>query len=265
MKELQAIDISAGYGDINVLSGIDVTLRTHEIVGIIGPNGCGKSTLLKVLNGSLRPTGGDLWLDGAGLQQMPRRQRARWMATVPQNPEAPDGMTVRQLVTCGRTPYMHWLSPLDDHGRSVVEASIERCELKALVDRPLSQLSGGERQRAWIAMALAQEPHFLLLDEPTSALDVGHQLDIMNLLRFLIGKREMSITIVLHDINLAMRYCQRVILMNQGQVVRQFAPSDVDAHEAIEQVFGVRAVRVRADEQGNMAQLAFDRDFSNFT
>jgi iron complex transport system ATP-binding protein len=165
------------------------------------------------------------------------------LATLPQHPEAPPGMTVNELVWCGRSPHTRWFEPYNAIDRAIVHQAIRNCTLADLADRALAELSGGERQRAWIAMTLAQQTPVLLLDEPTAALDVGHQLDVMHLLEDLVGGHRLAIAVVIHDINLAIRFCDHLLVMDRGRVVGDCRPRQASDWSLLERVFDVRAER----------------------
>jgi iron complex transport system ATP-binding protein len=236
---LQSVDVSAGYTKRPVIHDVSCQLRRGELLGIVGPNGCGKSTLLKTLCGNLIPVRGRVLLDDQLLGSIARRRRARMLAMLPQHPEAPVGMTVRDLVRCGRTPHSQWFEPFGPTDQAAIGHALHRCELEELADRPLAEISGGERQRAWIAMTLAQQTQVLLLDEPTSALDIGYQLDVMHLLDDLARKRRLAVAVVMHDISLAVRYCDRMLVMDQGRVVGQCETGPGTDWSLLERVFRV--------------------------
>jgi len=240
-----------------VIEGVHCEFRCGELVGIVGPNGCGKSTLLKTISGNLTPMTGQVLINNQPLAAMPRRRRARLLAMLPQHPDSPSGMSVRDLVHCGRAPHARWFEPFDSTDRTAIEHAIRSCELEDLADRPLAELSGGERQRAWIAMTLAQQTRVLLLDEPTSALDIGHQLDVMHLLQYLLRERDMAMSVVMHDINLAIRFCDRVLVMQRGQLVGQCRSDGATDWSLLERVFGV-AIDADAPTD-NRRYLAFTR------
>lgn len=236
---LQAIDLSSGYAKRPVIEDVSCGLYPGELLGIIGPNGCGKSTLLKTLSGNLSPMTGQVLLDGEPLAAMPRYRRAHLLAMLPQHPDAPPGMTVRDLARCGRSPHAKWFQPFDASDQTAIDHAIRSCELDDLADQPLAEISGGERQRAWIAMTLAQQTRVLLLDEPTSALDIGHQLDVMHLLEHLVHQRNLAVAVIMHDINLAIRFCDRVLVLDKGQIVGQCCTDHDTDWSLLERVFKV--------------------------
>lgn len=238
---LEADGISAGYGGPPVLDDASLRITEGDIVALCGPNGSGKSTLLRVLSRLLRPRQGRVLLQAEPLDTLSRKALARKVAYMPQSPTSPPGVTVREMIGYGRSPHTSWLRPLgkDDHDH--VDEAIRLCDLGQLEHRLVSTLSGGERQRAWLAMAVAQEPQVLLLDEPVSALDVGHQLDVLDLLRQLNERHGTTIVIVLHDINLAARFCRSLVALHQGRIAAAGPMQTVLTSDLLEQVFGVRA------------------------
>ena len=238
---LQADDLQVRYGERIVIEGLGLTVQHGEITALVGPNGSGKSTLLKTLARLLKPATGAVYLDGAAISRLPTAQVARQLAILPQSPVAPAGLTVSELVEQGRYPHA---GPLRMLRRQDYAAMHEALELTAMTDfahRPLDSLSGGERQRAWIALALAQATPILLLDEPTTFLDIGHQLEVLTLVRRLNEERGLTIILVLHDLNQAARYAHRMIALHEGQIVADGTPVEVLTPALLAAVFGVQA------------------------
>tara|TARA_Y100000588_G_C14120764_1_gene867197 strand:+ start:164 stop:1030 length:867 start_codon:yes stop_codon:yes gene_type:complete len=237
---LQAINISAGYDKNKVIRDVSCQLFPGELLGIIGPNGSGKSTLLKTLSGNLKPLNGQIILDNKPLNTIYCKSRAQMLTMLPQHPDAPQGMTVNDLVSCGRTPHRRFFDSLQPSDHMAIDYAIHTCKLKELANRSLDQISGGERQRAWIGMAIAQETQVLLLDEPTSALDVAHQLDVMHLLEHLANKKNLAIAVAMHDINLTIRFCQRLLIINHGQLIGESNTNAETNWNMLENVFDVK-------------------------
>lgn len=216
---LEARQLEGGYENRPVIRGVDLRLDDGEFAAVVGPNGSGKSTLLKLLSGLLRPIGGSVMLRGRDIQAIPRKDLARHLALLPQSSDFPPHLSVRELVGFGRYARTDWLRRFGAQDRRAIERMLEACELTDLAGREVGALSGGERQRARIAMALAQEPSVLLLDEPVAALDPAHQLRSLDLLDRLHRDHGMAVLMVLHDLNLAARYCRRMIGLRDGRVV----------------------------------------------
>ena len=238
---LQAVNLSLGYGDLLIVDDLTVDVPVGQVTVIIGANGCGKSTLLRGLARLLSPARGAVLLDGESVHSMPSKEVAKVMGLLPQAPVAPEGITVADLVGRGRYPHQGWFrhwSAEDD--RAVAEA-LAATDTLDLADRAIDEMSGGQRQRVWIAMALAQETDLLLLDEPTTYLDLSHQVEVLDLLTDLNRRRGTTVVIVMHDLNLACRYADHLIAMNDGRIARQGPPAEVITPSTMREVFGMRA------------------------
>ncbi|MFD3725960.1 ABC transporter ATP-binding protein [Streptomyces sp. NPDC058671] len=233
MTELRLHGLS--YGDR--LHTVDLTVRPGETVGLIGPNGSGKTTLLRCVYGTLVPTAGHATLDGDDLHALGPKARARRVATVPQDSAAEFELTVRELVTLGRSPHKRFWEGDTGADRERTGAALARVGLTDLADRPYPTLSGGERQRALVARALVQDPALLVLDEPTNHLDIRHQLDVLALVRTL-GTTNL---LALHDLNLAGAYCDRLYVLERGRVVTGGTPAEVLTPALLAAVYGVDA------------------------
>ncbi|MEC9433800.1 MAG: ABC transporter ATP-binding protein [Pseudomonadota bacterium] len=245
---LTAEALTLGYGDRMVVEHLDLTLPPGRVTAILGPNGCGKSTLLHALARLTRPISGRVSLEGRDLGAYAPRALARRLAILPQGPAAPEGIRVGDLVRRGRTPWRGMLSPWSEADARACAAALEAVGMTALAERPLQALSGGQRQRAWIALALAQDTPALLLDEPTTFLDLVHQIEVLRLLRR--RNREMGTTVisVLHDLNLAARFSDHLVLMGRGGVVAAGAPGAVMTPDNLKAAFGLNA-RVEPDPE----------------
>ncbi|MBR2214119.1 MAG: ABC transporter ATP-binding protein, partial [Selenomonadaceae bacterium] len=208
----------------------------------IGPNGAGKSTFLRVLAGLHEDFAGKVTLDGEDIKRLGRKKLAQRLAILPQGAQAPADTTVEMLVDYGRFPYRGMFKSADQKkDREAVEWALTVTHLKDFRRRHLTQLSGGERQRAWIAMALAQQPRLLLLDEPTTYLDIAHQLEVMQIVRQINHVHNMTVIMVLHDINHALQYADEIVIIKGGVLYAQGTPADILTVETIGKVFNVRA------------------------
>ncbi|MDF2905150.1 MAG: transporter related [Herbinix sp.] len=236
---LSAGRIVAGYDKKIILHGIDAIIPSNKISVIIGANACGKSTLLKTFARLIKPSSGEIELDGRPIDQIPSKQLARVLGLLPQSPVVPEGIIVSDLVARGRFPYQTFLKGMGKKDYEAVEEALEIMGITELANRSVDELSGGQRQRVWIAMALAQQTDILLLDEPTTFLDIAYQIEILDLLTDLNRKRGTTIVMVLHDINLSARYADYIFAVHKGNLVAQGAPSEVITEGLMKQVFGL--------------------------
>ncbi|MCP2254950.1 iron complex transport system ATP-binding protein [Prauserella aidingensis] len=240
---LSAQDVTLGYGDRVVSTRLSLDVPDGAFTAVVGPNGCGKSTLLRALVRLLKPAEGAITLDSRSVSDLPAKGLARELAFLPQDPLAPEGITVHQLVSRGRYPHQSLLAlwtPEDE--RAVAEAMVT-AEVEDLADRPVAELSGGQRQRVWVAMVLAQDTPYLLLDEPTSFLDITHQYRLLALLSRLRDEGR-TVIAVLHDINQACRFADHLVAMKDGRVAAEGAAADVVDAALIKDVFDLPSVIV---------------------
>lgn len=229
----------AGYGRDPVIDGLNLDLPAGRVTALCGPNGSGKSTVLRALRRLLALRAGQIALHGRPLRDWPEKELARSLAMLSQSPDAPDEMTVAELAMLGR--YAH-RKPLAGPSAADRRACAEALSATGLADHantPLGSLSGGQKQRAWIAMVLAQESGTILLDEPTNHLDVSHAMEVLELVRRLNRDAGRSIVVVLHDLNLAARYADHVVLFDQGRVIAQGPVADVLTEPLLSQVYGI--------------------------
>ncbi len=239
---LTADGLSFCFGKNQILTDLNLAVPTGVFTGIIGPNGSGKTTLLKCLNKTLAPTRGRITFMGQDLTRIKLRALARLMGVVPQQWETPFAFTVQEVVMMGRFPYLGRWAGERQEDRMVVREAMRATNTWELAERLITELSGGERQRVLIAQALAQTPRLLLLDEPTSHLDVNQTLEICTLLQTLIRTKGLTVLGVFHDLNLAARYCQHLIMIKDGRIYAQGAPEEVLSSPNVTAVFGVETV-----------------------
>ncbi|SDN83563.1 iron complex transport system ATP-binding protein [Klenkia soli] len=238
---LAAEQVRLAYGENVVVDGLDLALTDGSFTAIVGPNGCGKSTLLRALGRLLRPTSGQVVLDGKPIARTSTREVAKVLGMLPQTPIAPEGLTVADLVARGRHPHQSWLRQWSRDDEDVVAEALSWTDMAEFADRPVDALSGGQRQRAWISMALAQGTDLLLLDEPTTYLDLSHQIDVLELVERLHTERGRTVAVVLHDLNLAARYARRLVAMKDGVLVASGTPAEVLTEELLAEVFDLEA------------------------
>ncbi|HAP38666.1 MAG TPA: heme ABC transporter ATP-binding protein [Nitrospira sp.] len=226
-----------------ILENVDLTIGQGECIGLVGPNGAGKTTLLRVLARLLEQTGGSVHFDARPLDQWARRDIAAQMAVVPQvGPQADFRFSCAEIVGMGRYPHRGRWQSESIRDREIVDRAMDETGTAPLAARSITELSGGERQRVALARALAQTPRVLLLDEPTASLDLSHQLQVLELVRNLVRTKGLTVVVALHDLGLASRFCNRLLLMRQGRVVADGSPVEVLTPDWLADVYNVRAL-----------------------
>lgn len=242
-SRVRVADATIGYDKRTISQHLSVDIPEGVFTAIIGPNGCGKSTLLRALARVIKPSAGQVCLDGKAIESYRSKEVAQQLGLLPQTALAPDGIRVADLVARGRAPYQQLFQQWDRSDEQKVAAALAATQLTELSDRLVDELSGGQRQRVWVAMLLAQDTPIMLLDEPTTFLDIAHQYELMELFRDFheAGK---TIVSVLHDLNQAARYADHLIVMHEGEIVRTGPPKEVMTAELIEAVYGLRCLVV---------------------
>ncbi|MFD3680802.1 ABC transporter ATP-binding protein [Streptomyces sp. NPDC058613] len=247
---VEAVTLTAGAH--HLVRDVSLTARPGEVVGLVGPNGSGKSSLLRTVYRVLRPDAGSVRVDGADAWTLPVRRLSRTVAAVVQDAGADFDLTVREVVSMGRTPHKRLLDGDSAEDASIIAWALDAVDATALADRSFDRLSGGERQRVLIARALAQQPALLVLDEPTNHLDIRHQLEVLGLLRQLPA----TVLVALHDLNLAAYYCDRLYVLCDGAVTASGPPGEVLTAELLADVYGV-AAEVAVHPRTGAAQVSF--------
>jgi iron complex transport system ATP-binding protein len=241
--------VTFGYGKTPVLSGLDLTIARGEIVGILGPNGAGKTTCVRLASGAIAPASGRIDLFGDALASLSARERARRVAVVPQETHPVFEFTVSEIVRMGRAPHLGFLGLEGSRDREIAHDAMRRCSIEHLAERSFRALSGGEHQRVLLARALTQSSPLLLLDEPTAFLDIKHRLAAYDVLVRLREKSGPAIVVVSHDVNLAARYCDRLILMRAGTIVAAGPPAEVLIPASMRDAYDVE-VEIAHDPSG---------------
>ncbi len=238
MSSLKLQDVTLAYGKRVVLRNISLETRANEVLGIVGPNGCGKSTLIKGITRVLGLSSGCISIGGQDITKLSAGELARLIAVVPQNPVLPEAFTAFEVVLMGRTPHLGFLQYEGQREVSIAMHSMELTQTQYLAERRVGELSGGEKQRLTIARALTQEPRIILLDEPTAHLDINYQIETLDLIADLCAQESLTALAALHDLNLAAQYCDRIIMLNNGQIQAEGSPAAVITAQNIRDVYG---------------------------
>ena len=227
------------YNSVRALDDVTFKVKDGEVLGIIGPNGSGKTTLLRCINFALRPRTGAVLIDGENISELTRKEIAKNIGVVPQNSTIQFPFTVFDIVSMGRTPHLGRLTRETSEDVAIVRDAMKITDSLHLADRAIDEVSGGEKQRVIIARALAQEPRILLLDEPTLHLDINHQLEVLELVKKIARKNKLIVVFVSHDLNLATRYCDRLVLLASGKIFSMGKPQDVVTPNNIKEVYNI--------------------------
>ncbi|MFO8010950.1 MAG: ABC transporter ATP-binding protein [Dehalococcoidia bacterium] len=237
---LKLEEVSLGYGKVLVLSNINISVNSGEMVGIIGPNGSGKSTMLKGISRTLKTKGGRILINGEDISRCTRGNLARIIAVVPQSPNLPDTFTGFEIVLMGRTPYLGRFRFEGMKDFDIAWRAMAITNTQPIAERKMNEISGGQKQLLTIARALAQEPELILLDEPTAHLDINYQVEILDFVKTLCKQEGIAAVAVLHDLNLAAQYCDRLVLLDGGGIHAKGKPEEVITEETIKEVYGAR-------------------------
>jgi iron complex transport system ATP-binding protein len=249
---ISAENITFGYSnEFRLLEDFNFTLAAGEFAGLIGPSGAGKTTIFRLMSGFVKPRSGRIKLKDHELNSYPVNERSRIMAVVPQTMLSPLPYTVRQIVEMSRVTRVSRFSVLNSKDNQAVTRALEEMEVLQYENTLFNNLSGGEKQRVMIAMALAQEPEILLLDEPTASLDIGHCARLMKLLKQMNQERQMAVMIISHDIQLAARSCERLILIQEGRIIANGPPAEVLKPDLINQAYSC-STEIITDSQGRL-------------
>ncbi|MCW6080748.1 ABC transporter ATP-binding protein [Clostridium sporogenes] len=232
-------DFTIGYSNKVIVKNFNLQVDKGEMLTIIGPNGSGKSTVLKAIGRLLKPMEGIIHLDGKLLRNMSNKDIAKEMACLSQHNSAPKDMTIRRIVGFGRNPHKAWFESLNKDDEEIIDWALENTNLKHMENKKITSVSGGERQRTWLAMALAQKPKVLLLDEPTTYLDINNQIEILELVRQLNENLKLTVVMVLHDLNQAAKYSNRVLVLKNGEIQALGKPEEILNKKLIRDVYSV--------------------------
>lgn len=232
--------LSLKYDNTTIIDNISFGVEDNSITTIIGPNGCGKSTLLKALSKNKKIDSGSIFFNSTDIEKTSPKKLSKKIAILPQNPMVPNDFTTRDLVEYGRFPHLGWASRLKKNDFEIIDWAIRETHIEHLQHRKIITMSGGERQRAWIAMALAQQPELLLLDEPTTYLDICYQFELLELIKNLNKSMNLTIIMVLHDLNQAARYSDKIVILDEGKIYNEGPPEKTITKKALEEVFNLK-------------------------
>lgn len=248
MAEIELKQVTINYDQTAFIDSMGLKIKKGKITTIVGPNGSGKSTLLKAISRIIKPKEGSILLDSHSIHHMPTKQLAKQLAILPQQNQVPDKLTVSDLVWLGRYPHQGMFKKKSRDDDIIVRQAMVHTDVASMAHLALDELSGGQQQRAWIAMALAQNTPYLLLDEPTTFLDMSHQLETLELLKKLNQHCQKTIIMVLHDVNLAARYSDELILLDKGRVIEQGPPAQVLTEDTLHKIFKIK-VNILVDSE----------------
>jgi len=249
MEAISVKKLSVAYENNFIIDNMNLSIPKGEISIIIGANGCGKSTLLKTIARIIKPKNGDIFINNKNIKNQKEKHIATQVAFLPQGPICPSGITVKELVSYGRFPHQKMMGGLNSHDKEIIEWAIQETGLKDFADREIENLSGGQRQRAWIAMTLAQETDIIMLDEPTTYLDMSYQLEVLEILEKLNKKKNITVVIVLHELNNACRFASNIIGLKQGKIICKGIPKDVINEANLKEMYGID-VKLQLSENG---------------
>lgn len=262
---IEAKDLSISYDKKEIVHNVDLFINKGEIVSIVGPNGSGKTTVLKALTRIIKPSNGMVSLCGENILKLNSKKIAKKIAILPQVRNTPEDFDVESLIRFGRFPHTNWQGKLKEEDLEIINWALRKTGMTHHRKKKLTKLSGGERQRAWIAMALAQKSEIIVLDEPTTFLDLSHQLEILELLKKLNSEENVTILMVLHDLNQAIRYSSRLYVMNRGKIVAEGKPSEVINKKNLENIFNIDSVFQKDDRHNCDNFIAYRIEVENAT
>lgn len=258
MEAISVRNLSVAYEDNLIIDKMNLSIPKGKISIIIGANGCGKSTLLKSIARIIKPKDGEIFINGKDIKSQKEKHLATQIAFLPQGPICPSGMTVKELVAYGRFPHQKMIGGLNTHDKEIIDWAIEETGLKDFADKPVENLSGGQRQRAWIAMTLAQETDIIMLDEPTTYLDMSYQLEVLQVLEKLNKNKNITIVMVLHELNNACRFASNIIGLKQGKIICQGIPMEAITRENLKSIYGIHVKLQLSDNQNYPICVDYD-------
>ena len=258
MSCISTKNLNISYGNLDIVKDLNLDIPKGKITTIIGSNGCGKSTILKTIARIIQAKSGDIFVNNINIKEQSPKELAKVMAVLPQSPQAPNGLTVEELISYGRFPHQKGFGKMKKEDEDIVTWALKSTGIEEFREGPMEALSGGQRQRAWIAMALAQQTEILILDEPTTYLDLAHQLEILKLLEELNRKQGTTIVMVIHELNNAARFADHMIGVKKGKVVCQGTAHEVMTKENLKELFNIDAEIVEDPRNNKPVCLTYD-------
>ncbi len=251
VHQFETSHLTVGYEENIVIRDLSLEVPSQKVTVLLGANGCGKSTLLKSMARLLKPVESSFVLDGKRIHEWKSSELAKTLGLLPQSPIVPTGIKVSDLISRGRYPYQSLFSSLTSKDYEVIQWAMEEMNISDLAYRNVDELSGGQRQRVWIAMALCQQTDILLLDEPTTYLDIAHQVEILNSVKRLNENHQTTVVVILHDINLSIRYADHIIALKDGKILKQGSPKDIITTDLIKEVYDLDSI-ILTDPETNL-------------
>jgi iron-chelate-transporting ATPase len=236
---IESKELQFSVGDRSLLAGFSMTFEPGKIYALVGHNGSGKSTLLKLLAQQQKPTSGNVFLENQPIGSWSNKKFAQQVAYLPQQTPSTDSLSGKDLVSFGRYPWHGLLGRLNGNDKKHIDEAMALTDTTAYADRLIDTLSGGERQRLWLAMLIAQNTQYLLLDEPLSALDVAHQIDMLNLIKKLCRELNLGVIIVIHDINMAARFCDHIVALHSGKMIISDSVEKIFTTKQLRNIYGI--------------------------
>ncbi|MGN1033851.1 MAG: ABC transporter ATP-binding protein [Intestinibacter sp.] len=257
-NSIETKNINISYGNVDIVENLNLEIPKGKITTIIGANGCGKSTILKTIARILTAKNGEIYINSKNIKKQSSKEIAKNMAVLPQSPQAPNGLTVEELITYGRFPHKSGFRSEKKEDKEIVDWALKATGIYEFKNRKIEDLSGGQRQRAWIAMALAQKTDILLLDEPTTYLDLAHQLEVLEVLDELNKKYNTTIVMVIHELNNAARFAHHMIGIKKGKICCEGSPEEVMTKENLRELFNIDSEIVKDPRTKKPVCITYD-------
>ncbi|MFI3209433.1 MAG: ABC transporter ATP-binding protein [Peptostreptococcaceae bacterium] len=258
MNCISTKNLNISYDNVDIVKDLNLEIPKGKITTIIGSNGCGKSTILKTIARIIKSKSGDIFINDKSIKEQKAKDIAKVMAVLPQSPQAPNGLTVEELIAYGRFPHQKGFGKKTNDDRDIITWALKSTHIEEFRHRKIEDLSGGQRQRAWIAMAIAQQTDILILDEPTTYLDLAHQLEILKLLKDINLKYNTTIVMVIHELNNAARFADNMVGIKKGEIVCEGSPEVVMTNENLRKLFNIDAEIINDSREHKPVCVTYD-------